>query len=852
MPLLEETADLSRLSTGGKRDMSGRGAGTITTNTSVPASVSVTPDNVVAAIEAAQNTEINVTPQRKVLPETPLTPPKLPKTPPKPTPQLGQGVDFFGNDNVKGFVTNTYFQNTDHVSPLRPNIAPKDAKGDIRASQFTVNKKSTDAPAIAFKLNSITIPTYAGISNDQRSGFETIFNQNNLFSTKFNGSRLEDIGTNGFFDTYYSQVGGDSGLGMRSNNNAPARNLGFSGILNPKLKRTNAGVNLIRQYVLGDDPNSFSNLIPSFEVPSDKREPFIIRGIGQRWGIDRVSKPEFTGVMAGLVQIDKPAHKGEDAVKSFINAIDDVGGRIIGRQPSVFLDRYFADVRRINGATNSLDFLLKGSRFVQAQQSLQRQNPFNVITTTLYDLSDEGKISVGANDIVPKSIQNIAGADFVNSLGPDPLKLNLNPKAYNPLSVFSVPGVLGINRNSYVDLSNVINKGTLADFVSEQVYEQVEESAIRLGTYVGEQLLSYGKDLAQAAGKGLDQIGDSLSKIKFPSINIGAKKSKEKLINFKAPKINLPDISSPGLAKGFKTATSVLDGAQKTLKKAAEVVAGFGDIPSNENANVSKAALAKLSKNAFDEKGRDRVNLIPYGKDSYKNSAMDVPHDELDWIPFKFRDVRMINDKGGGNIIFRAILSGITDTFSPEYGSERYIGRPDSVYVYQGTSREISFTFDVYPKSDVEMITLWEKLNYLAGQTYPHWTGGDENGGLGMISPFTELTIGEMYTDAPGYISSLTYTVMDVGTWETNFAKLPKYIQVSCTFVYIGKRLPSALQKQFEASWIPEHKIGEQNAQFGEGAAFLGQGLGEFLETSRLSDGRLDSKQLKKLTDYIN
>ena len=101
MPLLEETADLSRLSTGGKRDMSGRGAGTITTNTSVPASVSVTPDNVVAAIEAAQNTEINVTPQRKVLPETPLTPPKLPKTPPKPTPQLGQGVDFFGNDNVR-------------------------------------------------------------------------------------------------------------------------------------------------------------------------------------------------------------------------------------------------------------------------------------------------------------------------------------------------------------------------------------------------------------------------------------------------------------------------------------------------------------------------------------------------------------------------------------------------------------------------------------------------------------------------------------------------------------------------------------------------------------------------------
>ena len=83
-------------------------------------------------------------------------------------------------------------------------------------------------------------------------------------------------------------------------------------------------------------------------------------------------------------------------------------------------------------------------------------------------------------------------------------------------------------------------------------------------------------------------------------------------------KLIFQSISSPGLAKGFRRAKTVLDGAQKGLKKAAEVVAGFGDIPSNENANVSKAALAKLSKNAFDEKGRDRVNLIPYGKDSYK------------------------------------------------------------------------------------------------------------------------------------------------------------------------------------------------------------------------------------------
>ena len=132
------------------------------------------------------------------------------------------------------------------------------------------------------------------------------------------------------------------------------------------------------------------------------------------------------------------------------------------------------------------------------------------------------------------------------------------------------------------------------------------------------------------------------------------------------------------------------------------------------------------------------------------------------------------------SIVFRVILSGITDTFSPEYSAERYVGRPDNVYVYQGTTREISFNFDVYPKSDAELVTLWEKLNYLAGLTYPHWT--DKDGlGKGMIAPFSKLTIGQMYDDAPGYISSLSYTVQDNTTWEVEFETTKIY----SSFLYI-------------------------------------------------------------------
>jgi hypothetical protein len=61
-----------------------------------------------------------------------------------------------------------------------------------------------------------------------------------------------------------------------------------------------------------------------------------------------------------------------------------------------------------------------------------------------------------------------------------------------------------------------------------------------------------------------------------------------------------------------------------------------------------------------------------------------------------------------------------------------------------------------------------------------------------------------MYDNTSGYISGLTYTVMDSSTWETTFAKLPKYIQASVSFVYIGDRLPASDQKHYEGPWISE------------------------------------------------
>jgi len=96
----------------------------------------------------------------------------------------------------------------------------------------------------------------------------------------------------------------------------------------------------------------------------------------------------------------------------------------------------------------------------------------------------------------------------------------------------------------------------------------------------------------------------------------------------------------------------------------------------------------------------DKVNMIPYGLD-YTAADTEVGKKTSDFIKFKFFDV--VNSQF---IIFRAILSGISDSITPEWTGTRYIGRPDQVYVYNGAERKVSFTFDVYPKTKQELPVL--------------------------------------------------------------------------------------------------------------------------------------------------
>ncbi len=596
---------------------------------------------------------------------------------------------------------------------------------DYNARGFILNKDNSTQTD--FRLSGAGHPRNQSVFYDSKGDFVPVFTERRK-ATASQESRLLLLHTQG----------------IRPNSPLRQSDEGYTNYINPvplnnyyDLINNDTGVLGIRN----DDVDSRL---------TTKKQPIIIRDNNQRWGSIKntpLDLPVLTTnfrLTAGLV--------------------DELAGSILGREPSIFVDRYLADIERINGVANPLF-----SIFAEKQRVLQRRNAFDKVTSVKYNPNlVESPFDLPA--VVGQALPALSDAST----------LLLNPKIYNPGSVY---GPLSFHRMGILDVTALRNQ---TGAVAIGIAGLISLRALQLSGQAAVKIIGTGISGLAAIGRGIGGLIANAPGIKGISTR--------KILGDKAVQ-NLHNFGQDAGTFFKDTAADISDGLEKAgtfIRDKGKIIAGVAGDLSDIAGTISKAKAVQLDPAAFGDVGVDKVNLIPYGKDEDKEGKK---YYELDWIPFKFVDAN--NNKP---IVFRAILSAITDTFTPEYASERYIGRPDNVYVYQGTTRELAFTFDVYPKSAEELPILWEKLNYLAGLTYPHMETGL------MESPFCKLTIGQMYDDAPGYISGLTYTVMDETTWEVDFAKLPKYVQVSCTYVYVGDRLPTATQKHFDIPRIPEEQ----------------------------------------------
>ena len=152
-------------------------------------------------------------------------------------------------------------------------------------------------------------------------------------------------------------------------------------------------------------------------------------------------------------------------------------------------------------------------------------------------------------------------------------------------------------------------------------------------------------------------------------------------------------------------------------------------------------------------------------------------------------------------MVFRCVIDGFTDNFSTDYGSTRYVGRPDKVHVYQGMERKISFNLTMHPMSRVELKPMYDKLNALVGLTSPDFDRVDKSTdpiGERMVAPICRMTLGNYLEDCPVIIESVNLTFDDKGTWEIDKGmQVPRYIKAALSMIYIGDEVPRMGHKYF-------------------------------------------------------
>ena len=154
----------------------------------------------------------------------------------------------------------------------------------------------------------------------------------------------------------------------------------------------------------------------------------------------------------------------------------------------------------------------------------------------------------------------------------------------------------------------------------------------------------------------------------------------------------------------------------------------------------------------------DKINAFPL----YKSGGVKQVHEKNDLVKFRIAVIDNDNPSEKTFIHFRAFLDQMSDGYTSQWDSFKYMGRGENFYRYQGFDRTISLGWTVAAQSRAELIPMYQKLNYLASSLTPHYS--KEVGYMG--GNLVELTVGGWFFNQPGIITSMTLDVPNESPWE--------------------------------------------------------------------------------------
>jgi len=161
--------------------------------------------------------------------------------------------------------------------------------------------------------------------------------------------------------------------------------------------------------------------------------------------------------------------------------------------------------------------------------------------------------------------------------------------------------------------------------------------------------------------------------------------------------------------------------------------------------------------NSYYNKALDQINALPI----YQSDSVTQSNIKNDLVKFRIGVISNTDPNLKTYIHFRAHIDSMSDNYSADWQSQKYMGRGENFYKYQGFDRNISLSWTVAAQSKQELIPMYQKLNYLASVTAPSYSTTGYMGG-NLIS----LTIGGYLYEQVGIMTGLTLDVPTESPWE--------------------------------------------------------------------------------------
>jgi len=222
----------------------------------------------------------------------------------------------------------------------------------------------------------------------------------------------------------------------------------------------------------------------------------------------------------------------------------------------------------------------------------------------------------------------------------------------------------------------------------------------------------------------------------------------------------------------------------------------------------------------------DKINKLQI----YKSNNIDPSKEINDLCKFRIGVIDNDNPSLKTYIHFRAFIDSMDDNYSAEWSSQKFAGRAENLYNYQGFDRNFNIFWTVVAQSKQELIPMYQKLNYLASVCAPDYSSDGY-----MRGNLIELTVGGYLFNQVGIMKGINYTVPMESPWEIaindtngnpdkNVKELPFMIKVSgFNFIPIHNFVPSIQKNTFS---LTDEKLLENikanNANLGQNLDTVG------------------------------